>query len=210
MKKKTYFITGISTEVGKTIASALLVEAMQADYWKPIQSGDLHYSDSDKIRELISNKKTVIHPEGFRLNTPASPHYSAEIDGIKIALNDFKIPTTNNHLIIEGAGGLLVPINDKNTVLDIIQQFNIPVILVANYYLGSINHTLSSIRLLQQLNIPIHALIFMGKPNIPSRDIIKKMSTGIINHYIEIPHLNTINKESILFYNEGLKPLVIE
>jgi dethiobiotin synthetase len=198
MMKKTYFVTGISTEVGKTIASALLVEAMQADYWKPIQSGDLHYSDSDKIRELISNQKTIIHPEGFRLNTPASPHYSAEIDGINISLNDFNIPSTNNHLIIEGAGGLLVPINDKDTVLDVIQQFNIPVILVANYYLGSINHTLSSIRLLEQLNIPIHTLIFMGKANIASRDIIKKMSDGIINHYIEIPHLEEINAASIL------------
>ncbi|MGK0390811.1 MAG: dethiobiotin synthetase [Maribacter sp.] len=195
---KTYFVTGISTEVGKTIASALLVEAMQADYWKPIQSGDLHYSDSDKIRELISNQKTIIHPERFRLNTPASPHYSAEVDGVEISLNDFKIPHTNNHLIIEGAGGLLVPINDKDTVLDVIQQFNIPVILVANYYLGSINHTLSSIRLLQQLNIPIHTLIFMGKPNIASRDIIKKMSHGVINHYVEIPHLEEINAGSIL------------
>lgn len=215
MKKKTYFVTGISTEVGKTIASALLVEAMNADYWKPIQSGDLHYSDSDKIRDLTTNPKTIIHPERFRLNTPASPHYAAEVDNISISLDDFKTPDTKNHLIVEGAGGLLVPINGKDTILDIIKQFNIPVILVANYYLGSINHTLSSIRLLEQYHIPIHCLIFMGKPNVSSRNIIKKMSNGIIKHYIEIPHLDKIDPESIyntqhLLYDRGFKPLIMK
>lgn len=197
-EKKTYFITGISTEVGKTIASAILVEALKSDYWKPIQSGDLHDSDSDKIRKFISNKKTVIHPERFRLRTPASPHYSAELDKVEINLDDFQIPNTDNHLIIEGAGGLFVPINEQDTILDLIHQFKIPVILVANYYLGSINHTLSSIKILEQKNIPIHSLIFMGKPNIPSRDIIKKMAGEYIQNYIEIPHLDEINPTTIL------------
>lgn len=203
MDNKIFFVTGISTEVGKTIASAILVEALESDYWKPIQSGDLHFSDSDKIQSYISNKKTKIHPETFRLNTPASPHYSAEIDKIKINLNDFKIPKTDNHLIIEGAGGLLVPLNNEDTILDLIRQLNIPIILVANFYLGSINHTLLSINYLFEKNIKIDTLIFMGVTNNSSRDIIIKMTKGKIQNIIDIPHIEKIDKTSI--YNEALK-----
>lgn len=202
--KKTYFITGISTEVGKTIASALLVEKLQADYWKPVQSGDLHDTDSHKIARYISNQKTNIHPEAFRLNTPASPHYAADVDGVKIELTDFKIPQTNNHLIIEGAGGLLVPLNEKDTILDLMESFKIPSILVANYYLGSINHTLSSIQILRQKNIPIEALIFMGETNVSSRDIIKKISGDYINTFIEIPQIPNISPSAILEYSKKI------
>ncbi|TNF77380.1 MAG: ATP-dependent dethiobiotin synthetase BioD, partial [Bacteroidetes bacterium] len=113
------FVTGISTEVGKTMASAILVEALQADYWKPVQAGDLEYSDSDKVRDLISNARTVIHPNAFALRTPMSPHAAAEIDGIRITLDTIVLPKTENHLVIEGAGGLLVPLNETDTILDL-------------------------------------------------------------------------------------------
>ena len=108
-----YFVTGIGTGIGKTITSAILTEKLKADYWKPIQSGDLHQSDSLAIESLISNTQTKIHPETYRLNHPLSPHLSAKMDGVKIELRKFQVPITENNLIVEGAGGLMVPLKDK-------------------------------------------------------------------------------------------------
>ncbi len=110
------FVTGIGTDVGKTVVSAILTEALEADYWKPVQAGDLDNSDSIKIGNLISNNQTVIHSEGIKLTSPMSPHAAAEIDSIEIKLSDFKFPKTENNLIVEGAGGLMVPLNDKDLI----------------------------------------------------------------------------------------------
>ncbi len=195
MNKRTFFVSGIGTDVGKSIVSAILVETLQADYWKPIQSGDLDHSDSIKIQKLISNSNSIIHPEQFKLNTPASPHIAAEIDGVSIQLNDFNIPETNNDLIIEGAGGLYVPINNNKTILDLIIDLKLSVILVASYYLGSINHTLLSINTLKDKNIPIKAVIFSGEPTDSTREVIEKMNPDL--HYIDIPKINEINKSEI-------------
>ena len=155
------FITGISTDVGKTIASAIIVEALQADYWKPIQAGDLDNSDSHKIKSYISNdshpersRRTVIHENSYKLNTPASPHFAAEIDGITIDLQKIKEPATENHLVIEGAGGLFVPLNDTDCVVDLIQR-DYKVIVVSRHYLGSINHTLLTIEALKNRKLNI-------------------------------------------------------
>ena len=112
------FVTGIGTDVGKTVVSAILTEALEADYWKPIQAGDLDNSDSLKIERFISNNKTVIHLEGVKLNSPMSPHAAAEIDSLEIQLSDFVLPETANHLVVEGAGGLMVPLNDKDLIID--------------------------------------------------------------------------------------------
>src|ERR1700739_3846897 len=111
--KKRLFVTGIGTEIGKTIVSAALVEKLQADYWKPVQSGDLENSDSLKVKNLISNSRSFIFPESYKLTQPFSPHKSAAIDGITIEHEKIKPPVTDNILIIEGAGGLMVPLNDK-------------------------------------------------------------------------------------------------
>ena len=135
------FITGISTDVGKTIASAIITEALEADYWKPIQAGDLDNSDSHKIQRYISNGKSVIHENSYKLNTPASPHLAAKLDGISIDLKNIIEPKTNNHLVIEGAGGVLVPLNNSDFVIDLVQP-EYKVIIVSRHYLGSINHTL--------------------------------------------------------------------
>ena len=116
-----YFITGIGTEVGKTVASAVVTEALQADYWKPIQAGDLEYSDTDKVKDLISNSKTKFYKNAFALNTPMSPHASAEIDNVSIKSSNIKTPETLNSLVVEGAGGILVPISDTETILDLIE-----------------------------------------------------------------------------------------
>jgi dethiobiotin synthetase len=160
-----FFISGIGTDVGKTVVSSILVEALQADYWKPVQAGDLAFGDCDRAKSLITNKKSQFHPETYRLNTPASPHFAAEVDGIEIGLDAFQLPKTENTLIVEGAGGLLVPLNSKETVLDLIQKLKIPVILVSRNYLGSINHTMLSVEVLKQRNIPIAGIVFNGVPN---------------------------------------------
>lgn len=167
-----YFITGISTEVGKTVASAIVVEALGADYWKPIQAGDLDYSDSHKIEALISNDRTVIHPNSYALKTPMSPHAAADIDGISIQLDKIVPPTTKNNLVIEGAGGLLVPLNDTDTIFDLIQS-DYKVIVVSRHYLGSINHTLLTIEKLQQKGVAI-GIIFSGDEHPTTEEIILK------------------------------------
>ncbi|MEE1961353.1 dethiobiotin synthase [Allomuricauda taeanensis] len=171
------FITGISTEVGKTVASAIVVEALQADYWKPIQAGDLDNSDSHKVESLISNEKTVIHPNNYALNTPMSPHAAAEIDGVTIDLDTIMPPITGNHLVIEGAGGLLVPLNDTDTIFDLIQPDH-KVIVVSRHYLGSINHTLLTIEKLQQKEVEI-GIIFSGDGH-PTTEAIILKKTGAV------------------------------
>lgn len=173
---KRFFVTGISTEVGKTITSAIIAEALEADYWKPIQAGDLNNSDSHKVKALISNKKTVIHKSSYELKTPMSPHAAAKIDNITIELDRLREPETNNHMVIEGAGGLLVPLNDYDTIMDMIMP-NYKVIVVSRHYLGSINHTLLTIESLQQRGYKV-AVLFNGKENKTTEGIIAK-KTGI-------------------------------
>ncbi|MFV8371791.1 dethiobiotin synthase [Flavobacterium sp. LB2P74] len=165
------FITGIGTDVGKTIASAIVTEALEADYWKPIQAGDLENSDSHKIKRFLSNEKTSIHPNSYALNTPASPHLAAELDGIVIDLKKIIEPKTENHLVIEGAGGVFVPLNSKDCVIDLIQP-DYKVIVVSRHYLGSINHTLLTIEALQNRKIAIAGIIFSGDENKATEEII--------------------------------------
>lgn len=167
------FITGIGTDVGKTIASAVITEALQADYWKPIQAGDLNHSDSHKIKSYISNSNTVIHENCYKLNTPASPHYAAAIDNISIEINKIIEPKTNNHLVIEGAGGILVPLNDNETIIDLIQK-DYKTIVVSRHYLGSINHTLLTIETIKNRKINIAGIIFSGDENKATEEIILK------------------------------------
>ncbi len=165
------FITGISTDVGKTIASAIIVEALQADYWKPIQAGDVENSDSHKIKSFVSNNVTVIHANAYLLRTPASPHLAAAIDGVVVDLQQIKEPLTQNHLVIEGAGGVFVPLNDTECVIDLIQP-DYKVIVVSRHYLGSINHTLLTIEALRNRNIGIAGIIFSGDENKSTESII--------------------------------------
>ena len=165
------FITGISTDVGKTIAAAIITEALEADYWKPVQAGDLDNSDSHKIKAYISNDKTVIHENSYQLNTAASPHLAAELDGIAIDMKKIKAPLTQNHLVIEGAGGVFVPLNSTDYVIDLIQP-DYKVIVVSRHYLGSINHTLLTIEALQNRKIKVAGIIFSGDENQSSEEII--------------------------------------
>lgn len=194
MKQKPIFITGIGTGIGKTVTSAVLVENLKADYWKPVQSGDLDYSDTDKVKELVSNNKSVFHPEAYRLTQPFSPHKSAEIDGVRIELSKIILPETENQLIIEGAGGLMVPLNDSDLMIDLIKKFDAEVVLVSQNYLGSINHTLMSADILKSKEISLNMIIFCGEENKSSEDIISKhLNTRIIR----IPFFKDLKKKDL-------------
>lgn len=185
--KQTYFVTGIGTEVGKTMISAMVTEALEADYWKPIQAGDLDYSDTHKIQHLISNPITKFHPNAFALQTPMSPHAAAEIDGVEVTSKTIVRPETDNNLVIEGAGGLLVPISDTETIADLINP-NDKVILVSRHYLGSINHTLLSIEALRSRGLDCFGIIYSGNATKTTEDIIEKMSG--------VPMIGRVNEEN--------------
>jgi dethiobiotin synthetase len=195
------FITGISTDVGKTIASAIITEALEADYWKPIQAGDLDTSDSHKIKQYISNAKTQIFENSYALNTPASPHLAAQLDGITINIKNVKEPKTMNHLVVEGAGGVFVPLNDTDCVIDLIKP-DYKVIVVSRHYLGSINHTLLTIEALKNRNINVAGIIFNGNENKATEAIILN-KTGIkcIGRIDEEPYFdqNVIREYADLF-----------
>lgn len=190
MNKQTLIVAGIGTEIGKTVASAVLVEALQADYWKPIQSGGLDDSDTDVVHRLISNSTSTFHPEAYRLTQPLSPHAAADIDGITIELDKLTAPKTQNRLIIELAGGLMVPLNSHDLTIDFVQKLGFPVVLVSRNYLGSINHTLLSVDACRSRHIPLLGILFNG-PTVPASE------TFILN-YTGLPCLGRIGQEEHL------------
>lgn len=155
------FITGIGTDVGKTVVSAIVAEALQADYWKPVQAGFDNGTDSEWVRSVL-NKKSVVYPEVYKLKLPASPHIAAREEGITIDLQEIynQQPAGNGQLVIEGAGGLLVPLNDKEFVIDLIKKLNARVILVSRNYLGSINHSLLTAQVCKANNINVIGWVF--------------------------------------------------
>jgi dethiobiotin synthetase len=193
---KKYFVTAIDTDSGKTLVSAILCEALKADYWKPIQAG--LPKDSDQIRSLISNSVTKIHPERYLLNTPASPHASAKIDNVEIELGDFELPKISNSLIVEGAGGCLVPINENDFVIDLIKKLDLQTIVVADLYLGSINHTLLTLEALAARSISVVGIIFNGAVNPESERIILKHSN--LPCLLRIKNERIITKQEVIDY----------
>lgn len=194
INQNKFVVAGIGTDVGKTVVSAILAEAMQATYWKPVQAGDLDRSDTIKVKEWTENVEVL--PEQFRLTEPMSPHAAAAIDGIQIDSFHFTIPNIEP-LIIEGAGGLMVPINFNGlTYLDLFEQWKLPVILVSRHYLGSINHTLMSCELLKSRGLHIHGIVFVGEENQSTESIILK-NTGV-PMIIRIPEIRHPNKPYVL------------
>lgn len=171
MVNSRYFITGIGTDVGKTIASAIVVKALNADYWKPVQAGDLEISDTHKVKAMVNDENTTFYPNAYALKTPMSPHAAAHIDGLEIKLKKITTPKTKNHLVIEGAGGLLVPLNKKKTIADLISKDD-KIILVSRHYLGSINHTLLSLEYLKQRGFSKVGIIFSGNEHPTTESII--------------------------------------
>ncbi|MCX6181086.1 MAG: dethiobiotin synthase [Bacteroidetes bacterium] len=172
------FVTGIGTDVGKTIVSAILVEALQADYFKPVQAGEEN-QDRMTVKSLVSAKRVKFHKEKFLLKNPMSPHAAAELEGIELRLSRLKLPSFNNNIIIEGAGGVMVPINYKgDTMLDLMKYYEAEVVLVCSNYLGSINHTLLSINALKSKDLNILGVFFNGESNPQSERVILE-TTGV-------------------------------
>ena len=174
---KHLFITGTDTGIGKTVTSAWLCKHWQADYWKPVQSGLEGGSDSQWTAKLSG---CTVHPETHRLTQPLSPHQAADIDGIKIQLNDFELPKADR-LVVEGAGGCMVPLNWRDTMLDLMKHLGSCALLVARSGLGTINHTCLSLQALKSAGVPVLGVVMVGETNPANREAIE--------HFGEVPVL---------------------
>lgn len=205
-----FFITGIGTSVGKTLAAAVITEALHADYWKPVQAGLDEGTDAATIERLLSNTDSVIHPELYRLNTPASPHIAARIDGVNVNGNDISNAaklimqkTDGRQLVIEGAGGLLVPLNDTLRVADLIKLLEARVILVSRNYLGSINHSLLTAAYCRSNGIDVAGWIFTDDYMHYENEIVNWSGYPSLG---SIPKMETISKLTILQQATHIRP----
>lgn len=194
---KPIFVTGIGTGVGKTIVSALLTEQLRADYWKPVQAGDLEETDGMTVSRLISNSRTIIHPERYQFKLAASPHKAAAFESISIEDEDFDLPVTDNILVVEGAGGLMVPLSASFLMIDLIQQLDAEAVLVVRNYLGCINHTLLSVQLLLGRNIPIRCIVFNGEMDPDTESFLLQYFTDDIK-VIRVPEFQSLSPEALL------------
>lgn len=171
-KHQQIIVTGIGTDIGKTVVSAILAQALKAFYWKPIQAGELENTDTMKVNGWTDKNVTVL-PEAFRLESAISPHAAAAIDGVKIARESLQLPEINGNLVVEGAGGLLVPVNDSGLLLvELFEEWNLPVVIVSRHYVGSINHTLLTVNYLKTNGFKILGIVFVGDENVPSETFI--------------------------------------
>ncbi|WP_162055688.1 dethiobiotin synthase [Pontibacter pamirensis] len=203
---KSYFITGIGTDVGKTVAAAILTEALQADYWKPVQAGGLDFTDTDTVKSLVSNTVSVFHQEAYRLKMAASPHRAAAAEGLEIDVHGMKLPQTENNMVVEGAGGLMVPLNKRFLMLDLVQQLGLEVVLVSRNYLGSINHTLLTAEVLRYRKVPVAGIIFNDEENTASEDFIVNY-TGL-RKLPSIRQEAEFCKETVAAYAEEFKSVL--
>jgi dethiobiotin synthetase len=197
---KPIFITGIGTGVGKTITSAIVTEALHSDYWKPVQAGFEDGTDALNVQHLVTNKKTIIHPEVYKLALAASPHIAAREENLRIELDEIvdaykKISSNNDYLVIEGAGGLLVPLNEDEFVLNLIERLEAEVILVSRNYMGSINHSLLTAAMCQQRNINVVGWIFNDHYLDYEKEIAKWSGYPLLG---TIPLLASVNKGQVL------------
>tara|TARA_R110001599_G_scaffold184627_5_gene378576 strand:- start:17680 stop:18297 length:618 start_codon:yes stop_codon:yes gene_type:complete len=192
---KEFFITGTDTGIGKTLVSGMLMSALDATYWKPIQAGLDEETDTEFVQRVSEADPSRIIPERYRLETPMSPHAAADIDGVKISLNDFELPEYDTkHLIVEGAGGLIVPINWEHTVLDMIEQLNIPGLLVARSSLGTLNHTLLSLKALRDRGIEVFAVVLNGEKHPSNKETVERFGDLPV---FEVEPLEKILSESL-------------
>lgn len=169
---KQIFITGIHTDIGKTVVSTILCHALSANYWKPVQAGSLEQTDADFVKKY--NSSQIQFPSTYNLKNACSPHFAATQEQKNILIEDFKIPTTQENLIIEGAGGLLSPLGNHFTNADFILHFKLPIILVVKHYLGSINHTLTTLEYIKQKNIHLLGVVYVGNDNQSSEQFIEQ------------------------------------
>jgi len=192
--KRGIFITGTDTDVGKTVVCSWLCLHSGWDYFKPIVSGSPEgESDSALVKRLSG---VITHPETYNFNYPVSPHLAAKLSGVKINLEEIRLPSSRNKLIVEGAGGLLVPLNQKDLLVDLIQRFHLDVILVAKSKIGTINHTLLSLEALRRRSVPVLGVIVKGIPNQDNSDAIQHF--GQTKILAQVPYFETLDKEALL------------
>jgi dethiobiotin synthetase len=206
---KPIFITGTGTDVGKTLISAIVAEALQADYWKPVQAGYENGTDSLLVSHLLTNKISKVHPELYLLKMPASPHISAPAENKEIKIKDIitHIPKTKNQIIIEGAGGLMVPLNQTELILDLIKIIKAKVIIVSKNELGSINHSLLTAAVLKARKINVGGWIFTEEYKSYENEIGEWSGYPII---ARIKHLPVINRKTIKEEAMKIRPFLVK
>jgi dethiobiotin synthetase len=192
---ETFVITGTDTDIGKSVFAAALTAALGASYWKPVQAGLADGTDSETVARIGGVDPARILPERFRLKIPASPHFSAAQEGIAIELRDFVIPQVDGPLIIEGAGGALVPVNPQLLFADLFADWALPVIIVASTRLGTINHSLLTIEALRSRGVIIHGMAFIGEENVDSEQTICRI--GNVRHLGRLPWIDRLSPESL-------------
>lgn len=190
-----FIVVGTDTDVGKTVVSALLVSALGARYWKPIQAGRDGGTDAERVAELAGISSDQIIPEVYTLNTPASPHYAAERDDVAIDLEKLDLPDVTGPLVVEAAGGLLVPVTRSTLQIDVIAGWDLPVILCARTTLGTINHSLMSLAVLNDWEIPVHGIVFVGDEHSDNQRTIVEM--GGVRLLGRLPHLETLERATL-------------
>lgn len=169
------FVTGTDTDIGKTVVSSILVTGLNAGYWKPVQAGRDPQTDTEFIQKITRLPDSHFYKESYCLNTPMSPHAAAEIDGVSIDFQNIRLPEIfQKHLIIEGAGGLIVPVNNDQYIIDLIAHLGYPALLVAKSGLGTLNHTLLSLEALKQRNIPVFGVVLVGEKHLSNEEAIIK------------------------------------
>lgn len=200
-------IAGIHTDIGKTIASAVIAEAIGADYWKPVQAGK-DQRDTLLLRQLLTDGEKRAHDEAIVLSQPMSPHAAAEIDKVDIDFKKFEWPKTDKTLLVETAGGVLSPLSANSTMADFIAYYDMPVLLVSLNYLGSINHTLMSIEVLKARGIKLWGVIMNGVDNASSETFIKRYSQVPV--YSRIPYINSMDNETLKRHAIRIKPTLVQ
>lgn len=192
---RQFVVAGTDTGVGKTVVSAMLAAGLPSSYWKPIQSGLTEATDTEQVRAMTGLTAEAILSEAYRLRTPISPHASAALDGITIDPATLALPWVTGRLIVEGAGGLMVPINDQTLLIDLIQAWQLPVLLVAKSRLGAINHTLLSLAALRSHGISVVGVVMNGTTDAVSREAIA--TYGKVRVLAQVPHLAELNPVTI-------------
>ncbi len=188
-------VAGTDTNIGKTVFAAALTSALQGSYWKPVQAGLSGETDSQIVARLSGTDPDRILPEVYRLKLAASPHLAAEREGVVISAERLALPTVSGPLIIEGAGGLLVPLNRQLLQIDLFKSWKAPVILCASTRLGTINHTLLSVEALKQRGIATLGIAFLGDENADSERTIAEL--GGVRRLGRLPFLSTLDKTSL-------------
>jgi dethiobiotin synthetase len=188
-------VTGTDTGIGKTVFAAGLAGALGAYYWKPIQAGVDPEGDKETVAALSGLPSTRILPEAFRLTTPASPHLAARIDGVTIALDQLPLPQVDGPLVVEGAGGVLVPISETLLMADLFAHWGQPVILCARTGLGTINHSLLSIEALRSRGAQLAGIAFIGDPHAENERIVPQLAG--VPSLGRLPHLDRLDPASL-------------